>query len=417
MGEMRSRLHSLAFLRRGVLILALAGAGAFGCRACPHGGPSSLDDAPLPATACYPAIERPVADSLAAALAVPPQVPPACSRPLQVLALSGGVAGAPFTAGVLVGWTATGTRPTFDVVTGISSGALLGGYAFLGPEYDAEMRRLILTLNTSDLMRFRPLCCMLRHGAFGSAEPAERLLRKVYNDQFLAHLRQAHAEGRRFFVGTMSLQSKRLVIWDMGAIASSGRPDAGDLVRKVLLAAVSWPGGVPPVEFDVEVEGHCYHEQHCDAGSVAMTFVRFGPLPGWPAPGSAARPGWLAGSDLYVLASRKLYSDPEPVPKRAVPRLTPTISAIFETLTRVDIARLYSFCAVSGMRFHLLAVPPEYHGPPPCFSNLYPKEAPQLFETGYHAGVGGPCWRLTPPGAEPGEEAVPRDGTGVTACR
>jgi hypothetical protein len=367
--------------------------------------------------ACYPPVEKPAADSLAASLGALAEAPPAGTRSLQVLALSGGVAGAPFTAGVLSGWTETGTRPTFDVVTGISSGALIGAYAFLGPKYDPEMRRLILTLNTNDLMRFRPLRCMLRDGAFGSAEPAERLIRRVYSDCFLDDLRRAHAEGRRLFVGTMSMQTKRLVIWDIGAIASSDRPDSGDLVRKVLLAAISWPGAVPPVEFDVEVNGRCHHEQHCDAGPVAMAFVRFGPQPGWPDCDSPARPGWLAGSDLYVLASRKLYSDPERVAQCAIPRLGLSVTTLFEALTRADIARLHCFCGVSGMRFHLLAVPPEYHGEPPCITNLYPKEARQLFEVGYEKGLRGPCWRTTPPGAEPGEEAVPRDGSGISACR
>jgi hypothetical protein len=336
---------------------------------------------------------------------------------LQVLALSGGVAGVPFTAGVLLGWTQSGTRPQFDVVSGISSGALIGAFAFLGPRYDAELRRLVLSLNTSDLICFRPLRCMLRHGAFGTAEPAERLIGRVFDDGYVADLRQAHAEGRRFFVGTMNLETKRLIVWDVGAIACSGRPDAGDLVRKVLLAAVSWPGAVPPVEFDVAVNGHCYREQHCDAGSVGMAFVRFGALPGWPQPGAPVQPGWLAGSDLYVLASRKLYSDPHPVPCCALSRLAPSFSTLFEALTRADIAHLYFVCAASGMHFHLLAVPQNYHCEPPCFSSLFPKGAPKLFETGFRMAACGPSWRSTPPGAGPGEEAIPRDGREIRGCR
>jgi hypothetical protein len=326
------------------------------------------------------------------------------------------VAGAPFTAGVLVGWTESGTRPTFDVVSGISSGSLIGGYAFLGPKYDPELRRLILTLDTSDLFKFRPLSCMLLDGAFGSAGPAKRLIRRVFHDEFLADLRQAHAEGRRFFVGTMSLQTKRLVTWDIGAIASSGRPDADELVRKVLLAAISWPGAFPPVAFDMEVNGRCYHELHCDAGAAAMAFMRFGALSGCPGRCAPIRLGSLAGSHLYVLTSRKLYSDPEPVPEHALCRLGLSVSAIFEALTRQDIARMYSFCALSGMRFHLLALPADYHGKPPSIKCLYPREAPHLFAIGYRMAVKGPCWRLTPPGAEPGEEAVPRDGTQIKPC-
>jgi hypothetical protein len=342
----------------------------------------------------------------AAALPMPAPVPSPNPHPLRILAISGGVAGAPFTAGVLVGWTRCGTRPLFDEVTGISSGALIGAYAFLGPKYDAEMQRLILSLNTADLIRFRPLCCMLRDGAFGSAKPAERLILRAFNDCFVADLARAHLEGRRFYVGTMNLQTRRLEIWDIGALASSGRPDAADLVRRVLLAAISWPGAVPPVEFVMARDGHCWREQHCDAGSVAMAFLPCGPHPTWP-----------AGSDLYVLASRKLYSEPMAVPKSAFCRLKPSVSAIFEALTRADIARLYSTCALTGLRFHVLAVPPDFHGEGPSIANLYPKEARQLFETGCRLGAGGPCWRLTPPGAEPGEEAIPRDGSEIQSCR
>ncbi len=313
---MGSSLRLLASVARGGVILILASVSLSGCGICPRGGSPPVADVSAPARECYPSVEAPVAEGLAASLNLMAQAPPATVRPLQVLALSGGVAGVPFTAGVLVGWTDSGTRPVFDEVTGISSGALVGAYAFAGSKHDPELQRLILNLNTSDLIKFRPLRCMLCDGAFGSAKPAEQLFQTAFNDCFVAELRQAHAEGRRFFVGTMNLETKRLVIWDVGAIASSGRPDACDLVRKVLLAAVSWPGAVPPVEFDVEVNGRCHHEQHCDAGSVGMAFVRFGQLPGWPEPGTGVRPGWLAGSNLYVFANRKLYSDPVPVPKR-----------------------------------------------------------------------------------------------------
>ncbi|MHB1424190.1 MAG: patatin-like phospholipase family protein [Gemmataceae bacterium] len=408
----------LASLARGIVFLVLAGVGAFGCSSVPSGRPAPLpegkelnkhklevktEESALILTSGLPPPtsenDKPTAEGPPASLNMPALVPPTISRPLQVLALSGGVAGVPFTAGVLVGWTRTGTRPTFDQVTGISSGSLIGCYAFLGPKYDARMQELVLSLNTSDLIKFRPLCCMLFDGSFGSAKPSERLIRRAYDDAFMDDLRRAYAEGRRFFVGTMNLETKRLTIWDIGAIASSGRPNANDLVRKVLLAAVSWPGAVPPVAFDIEVNGHCHREEHCDAGSVAMALPALGPLPICP-----------TGSDLYVFASRKLYSEAEAVPKCAFHRLKPSVTAIFEALTRSDICNIYSQSLVSGFRFHLLSVPQDYRGEAPSIAHLYPKEAPQLFEIGYHIGSSGPCWRRTPPGAEAGEDAIPRDG-------
>jgi len=396
---MRPAVRLLASRIRDVMLLAFAGVGVLGCCACPYGDPAPLPDAPAELTrVCYHPDETPV-EGPPPNLNMPAVVPPSASRPLQLLAMSGGVQGAPFTAGVLVGWTRTGTRPSFDQVTGISSGSLVGAYAFLGPKYDAQMQQLILTMQSSDLIKFRPLHCMLWDGAFGSAKPADRLIRRAFDDNFIADLRCAHAEGRRLFIGTMNLETKRLAIWDIGAIASSGRPDANDLVRKVLLAAVSWPGAVPPVVFDIEIDGHCYREEHCDAGSVAMALPPVGPLPRCP-----------SGSDLYVFVNRKLYSDPEPVPKKAFHRMKPSVTAIFEALTRADVSHLYSLCQFSGTRFHLMAVPPGYHGEAPSVSHLYPKEARQLFEIGYHIGASGPCWRCTPPGAEPGEGAIPRDG-------
>lgn len=377
-----------------LVFLVLAGVSACGCSVCPPVASAPSPDAPTVTQASY----RP-AEDLPSALNMPSPLPTAKMQPLHMLALSGGVAGAPYTAGVLLGWSQLGTRPLFDRVTGISSGSLVGALAFLGPKYDPQLRHLILTLNTADLFKFRPLCCMLRDGAFGSMKPAERLLRRTFDDAYMADLRQAHAEGRRFLVGTMNLETRRLAIWDVGAIACSGRPDADDLVRKVLLAAVSWPGAVQPVTFDIECNGHCYREEHCDAGSVAMVLPPFAPPLDCP-----------HGSHLYILASRKLYSDPVRVPKSAFCRLKPSVSAIFEALTRADIARLHSLSLLCGIHFHLLAVPQDYRGEAPSLTNLYPKESRQLFETGYQSGINGPCWRVTPPGTEVGEQAVPRDG-------
>jgi hypothetical protein len=326
-----------------------------------------------------------------------------------VLSLSGGVQAAPFAAGVLVGWTQSGTRPTFDVVNGISSGALIGALAFLGPKYDADLQHLVLTLSKSDLFKLRPVCCVFCDGAFGTAKPTERLIQSQVNDRFLTDLRQAHAEGRRFFVGTMNVQTKRLVIWDVGAIASSGRPDAGELVRKVLQAAIAWPGVVPPVEFNVAVDGHCYREEHYDGGTAAMAFARFGPSLEWSEHCGAAGTYWPAGSNLYVLPCRKLYSDRAPVPKRAVARTMVAVSATLEALTRADIVRLYYSCVGSGIGFHLLTLPQDYRAQPLTVRDPYPKDAWKLFETGYEMAVSGPHWRRTPPGTEPGEETMIRD--------
>ncbi len=185
----------------------------------------------------------------------------------------------------------------------------------------------------------------------------------------------------------------------------------------MLLASFSYPGFAPPVRFNVNVNGQCYHEDHCDAGQVAMAFVRFGPTPGWPEPGAPVRPGWLAGSNLYVLASRKLYADPAPVPKRALVRGLTAVDAAIDALAQAQIGRMYSTCAVSGMRFHLLGMPDDMPRRSLSIRELFPEDAPELFAAGFAMGASGPRWRLTPPGAEPGEESVPQDGSHVVSWR
>jgi hypothetical protein len=398
---------------RVAILLVLVGIAVAGCRATPNPDPNFRREPPPVSKDVYPQVEKPTADALKALSAVPTESPPAGSKRLEVLAVSGGVAAAPYVSGVMVGWSKSGTRPKFDVVTGVSSGALIGAYAFLGPKYDANIEGMITSLKSSDLIKMRPVRNVIRNGSFGSAEPAEELIRREVNDEFLADLRQAHTEGRRLFVGTMDMDTKQLVIWDMGAIASSGKPDAADLVRKVFLATIAWPGILPPVNFDVEVNGQCHREQHFDGGSSAMVFVRFGPTPGWPEKDAPAKPDWLKGSNLYIFACRKLYSDPAPAPTRAVSRVIAYLGATFEALTRADIKNLHKFCVASGMGFHLLTMPQEVPEPPLGFGAMLPDNAKELFQMGYDQGAH-PPWRSTPPDSDPGEEVAPRDGTNVT---
>jgi hypothetical protein len=376
-----------------------------GCRGNPKSGSLPIHQAGYP-----PADTRPECDkTLAEGLAAPQDAKPAYSRPINILAISGGVIAAPFEAGMLVGWSETGTRPTFDVVTGISSGALIGAYAFLGPSYDDKMQRLILSLTSSDFIKIQPLRSLRRDGAFGTMMPAERLIQRETDETFMADLRQAHAEGRRLYVGTMEMRTKRFIIWDVGAIASSGRPNADELVRKVFLASMSWPGFTPPVVFNVEMNGRYHEEEHCDGGMVAMAFVRLGSGATWPEQPALAKPELPAGSNLYVLPCRKLYSDPKDVKKRALARLGSAMSGSLEALTRSDILGLYAFCMASGARFHMLPLPQDFQSSSTGFADPYPKEAPELFQLGHDTAAKGPPWRLTPPGAEPGEETIPRE--------
>ena len=191
----------------------------------PHYSATKVIDEAAP-EGTYPAVERETADSLSTALAKQSaqnnqsaQLKQLVkSQPINVLILSGGGQYAAFAGGILVGWTAAGTRPDFDVVTGVSSGGLTAVFAFLGPKYDSIMERMT-NIKNSDIYRIHPVINLIKQQSLASYKPFERLVDRKVNDECIADIRAAHQAGRRLFIGTQNLHTRRLVIWDVGAIA------------------------------------------------------------------------------------------------------------------------------------------------------------------------------------------------------
>lgn len=322
---------------------------------------------------------------------------PIPGKPLNILVMSGGGKYGAFTAGVLVGWSATGTRPTFDVATGISSGAVVATYAFLGPKYDDAMQRNMTTLSRRNLFTWSPIRGLCSGTGLMTAAPLARLLQQEVNDDFLNDLRVAHAEGRRLYVGTGNVLTNRLAVWDLGAIASSCRPDAGELIQKILLASCSAPGVITPVKFDVEVNGVHYTELHADAGNIAQAFVR---TPAGIPPGSTA----------WVLSAGKVYRDQLKERPRVFGLIGGAVSNSLYALFRADLMKLYALCAVTKSRFRLVALPTDFEVTTSAFA-FNPEELVRLYQKGYEmAGAGEAMWRTTPPDTLPGEITPPRTG-------
>jgi hypothetical protein len=317
-------------------------------------------------------------------------------RPLNILVLSGGGKYGAFTAGVLVGWTASGQRPIFDVATGISSGAIVATLAFLGPKYDDKLRNGFTRLQRSDLFVWRPIRGLIRGTGLMSAAPLEELLAREITPEVMCELQQAYVQGRRLYIGTGNLITNRFTVWDLTAIAASGRPDAPVLVRKILLASSAVPGVVTPVEFDVEVNGVRYRELHGDAGNMAQAFVRTpGPIP--------------AGSTFWVLSAGKVYRDPLQSRPRVFGLLSGGVSNALYALFRSDLVKLYALCAVTGSQFRLIALPQDFPAQTSSFA-FEPQELQRMFWLGYQMAVSGQEWRSVPPDTLPGEATPPRTG-------
>jgi hypothetical protein len=330
-------------------------------------------------------------------------------KPEKYLALSGGGKFGAYTVGVLSGWTATGTRPCFDVVTGVSTGALIATFAFLGPEYDPQLVALFTNVTDRDVYQKRIKPAVLWAEAAADSTPLRELIDCVVDDNLLAAVARAHASGRRLYVGTTNIDTRRLVIWDMGAIASSGRPDAKDTYRKIILASASIPGFLPPVPIDVEVNGRRFTELHVDGGATTGVFLRPSGLNLDPDAVRSGRPP-LAGSDAYIIVAGKLYADPVVTQRRALRVGEGGLQSVVYSQTRGELFRIYTLCQLAGMNFHLAALPEDFRASTDGMT-FDRAEMRRLYDAGYAAATGGRAWRDTPPGAEPHEQTRPRTGT------
>ncbi len=333
----------------------------------------------------------------------------AASAPRRnVLALSGGGMYGAYTAGVLKGWTASGKRPTFDVVTGISTGSLIAPFAFLGPEYDDFLRERYTNVRSQDIYQMRSWVTLLWSDSIALSTPLRRLIAKEIDEPLLAKIAAAHAQGRRLYVGTTSLDSKRLVVWDMGAMASSSRPGKLELFRDVILASCSVPGVLPPVSIDVSVDGERSSELHADGGVTASIFADFSMLRG---PRQGAAESWTPpeAANVYAIVAGKIYPDPGRVQNGLFSVADESLTTVLKARSDGDLMKLFLMTTLTGGQFNLAAVPQAM----PVGANALdfdPVLMRALFDTGYQFAACGKPWRDTPPGVEPDEQRLPRAG-------
>ena len=199
--------------------------------------------------------------------------PAELNRPQYFLALSGGGQNGAFGAGLLNGWSRHGDRPSFRVVTGISTGALMAPFAFLGKDYDPALKELYTRYSTHDVLTRSFLAGLFGGEALADSEPLLLLIEKYLNAEAINRIAVEHQKGRRLLIGTTYMDALRPVIWDIGAIAVSDHPQKAELIQRVILASMSIPGVFPPVMFDVFKGDTHYNELHMDGGVGNQIFI------------------------------------------------------------------------------------------------------------------------------------------------
>ena len=309
------------------------------------------------------------------------------------LALSGGGSSGAFGAGVLNGWSKAGTRPNFKVVTGISTGALIAPFAFLGPSYDELLKTVYTTTRTRDILVVRNIFKILFKGeSFAHTAPLKHLIETYFDADFLKAVAAAHNKGRRLYVGTTHMDAQTLVIWNMGAIANSGHPDALELFQKVVLASSSIPAAFPPVMIEVEVDGQVYDEMHTDGGTVTQVIFYEGTVDlglAAKAAGRAQRQGY-AGK-LYVIRNGKLRSEPAQIRRNLADISGRAISTMIKSSAFNDLLRIHVATDAVNMGFRYVAIPDDYEEQ--SEEAFDPQEMQRLFDLGYDIGFAGNSWQ------------------------
>ena len=315
------------------------------------------------------------------------------NRPHHYLALSGGGENGAFGAGLLAGWAETGTRPEFQMVTGISTGALIAPFAFLGSSYDHVLKKVYTTTSTKDIISLRNLVSILLTDAAADSGPLLRLIKRYVTDEVIEAIASEHRRGRRLFIGTTDIDRMRPRIWDIGAIASSGQPGNRELIHKILLASASIPGAFPPVRINVESDGKIYDELHVDGGTTSQVFVYPASL-SWDRVLKRLRVPRPA--KVFVIRNALLMPDAEHVKQRVLPIASRSISSLIRTQGIGDLYLIYMLSRRDGIDYNLAYIPDDFDmESQEIFDTKYMNK---LYELGYYLGRKGYKWHKAPPG-------------------
>jgi hypothetical protein len=340
-----------------------------------------------------PNADQLVKEKWAQARASRPELVRGGKRPVvHFLALSGGGSDGAFGAGLLGGWTASGTRPEFDLVTGVSTGALTAPFAFLGPKYDAALKHVFTQSTTRDIAIAQPVRGLLGGDSLASNAPLARVVAYYVTEDFLAEIAAEHRKGRRLLIGTTNLDAERPVIWDMGAIAASGEPGSLELFRKVLLASAAIPAVFPPGFVKVAAEGGVYDEMHVDGGATREVFL----VPSqFMAKKVDSRLGINPIRRAYIVRNGRVAPEYKAVKPRTLSIAGRAVSSLIKSQGVGDLNELYMFAKRNGIDYNLAYIPGDF--PDTSTQAFDPVYMGKLYEVGYSLAENGYPWRKTPP--------------------
>jgi len=305
-------------------------------------------------------------------------------QPVAILALSGGGADGAFGAGALVGLTRSGLRPQFSVVTGVSTGALIAPYAFLGSDWDDELVEVYTSGRAEHLLHARGLGALFGSSIY-SGTPLKELVDRYATDALVKAVAREAATGRLLLVATTDVNTGEPVIWDLGSIAMNGGAGARALFRDVLVASASVPGLFPPVVIRVQEQQALYEEVHVDGAIAVPFFVPLGFIASTRDTNDPSR-----GTAIYVIVDGRLGEPPAQIRLRTQSILSRSVSAGLDHMMRTTLELTATDAKLQGAEFQFAAIPVAY--PTLHAFDFGTPTMRSLFQFGYSCAQAGRLW-------------------------
>ncbi len=311
----------------------------------------------------------------------------------NLLALSGGADDGAFGAGLLVGWGQNGDRPQFDLVTGVSAGALIAPFAFIGTDYDRQLSEIFTNYGGDQIYQANILAGILGGPGIAHNDPLKKLVARYVDAAMVRRLAEERAKGRILLIGTTNIDVQRPVFWDIGRIAQSGHQQSLYLIRDVLIASAAIPGVFPPVRIKVKAGGKQYEELHVDGGTTREVF--FSPAD-FTFKELDKAIGMKVSRRLFVIRNGKLGPEWEATSETALAIGARSLSTVLKNQTIGDLIRMHAKAKAEGIDYNLAAIPDGFKAARPApFDQGYMKA---LYAEGFRLGREGYTWMKAPPG-------------------
>ena len=315
--------------------------------------------------------------------------------PVYFLAISGGGDKGAFGAGLLNGWTKAGNRPEFKLVTGISTGAIIAPFAFLGSEYDSRIENFYTRIGPRDIHRKRPFYSVLSNDSIRDNAPLRRRIEQEVTRRLLDAIAAEYRKGRLLFIGTADLETGLGSIWNMTKIAASSDPGALELFRSIIVASAAIPAVFSPVMIDVEVDGQNYQEMHADGSVLAQAFIY---PPSLDVDRLTAKIGLERERVLYIIRNSRLDPEWESVDRGVLSIAKRSINLLIHRQGLGNLYRMYLTAQNDGVDYNLAFIPETFNEPHrEMFDTEYMRA---LYGTAYDMAVKGYPWFKHPPDFE-----------------